>query len=78
MTHKTTQTIPNCYLTEPTVCEEYPLFTIRKLRIRRRDGTGPKFIKVGRAVLYRRSAIEDWLESREFESTAEAKMAGIR
>lgn len=33
------------------------------LEIWRRKGTGPAFIKAGRRVLYRRSDIEQWLES---------------
>ena len=35
----------------------------------RRDGTGPKFIRLSlRRVGYRRSAIENWLLSREHQS----------
>jgi predicted site-specific integrase-resolvase len=41
------------------------------LRRWRREGRGPKFIKEGRRVLYRRSAIAEWLAAREAGSTAE-------
>lgn len=41
------------------------------LRRWRREGRGPKFIKEGRQVLYRRSTITDWLAAREAGSTAE-------
>ncbi len=44
----------------------------------RQDGTGPKFIKAGRRVLYSRKAIDEWLEFHEYESAAEARIAGVR
>ena len=65
------------WLTDKGVCDNYPGFSERKLARGRTDGTGPDFCKVGRKVLYRRSAIEKWLASREFTSTAEAKKAGV-
>jgi predicted DNA-binding transcriptional regulator AlpA len=41
------------------------------LRIWRLKGSGPKFIKLGRSVKYRRSDIETWLDSRSVASTSE-------
>ena len=37
----------------------------------RLKGFGPKFIKVGRNVRYRISDLDEWLESRERNSTSE-------
>ncbi len=41
----------------------------------RQEGTGPEFVKVGKRVLYRPSAVEEWLQRNTFASTAEAKAA---
>jgi len=65
------------WLTATGVSKRYPGFSERKLARGRTDGTGPEFVKVGRKVLYRQSAIEKWLASRAFTSTAEAKKAGV-
>jgi excisionase family DNA binding protein len=45
----------------------------RTLERKRGDGTGPTFVKVGRAVRYRESDVEKWLESRAVRSTSEAR-----
>lgn len=42
--------------------------TYRTFRQRRYLGTGPAFIKKGRAPLYRRQAVMDWLLSHEVPS----------
>jgi excisionase family DNA binding protein len=42
--------------------------TLCKWRIR---GIGPRFIKAGTTVRYRRSDIEAWLQSRTYENTTE-------
>ena len=42
--------------------------TLCKWRIR---GVGPRFIKAGNTVRYRRSDIEVWLQSRTYENTTE-------
>lgn len=39
---------------------------LEKLRI---TGFGPKFVKVGRLVRYRRSDLDEWLRSRERRNT---------
>jgi excisionase family DNA binding protein len=44
----------------------------RTLERKRCDGTGPRFVKCGRAVRYRESDIEEWLESQTVRSTSEA------
>ncbi len=47
----------------------------RTLERQRVEGPGPKFIKAGRRVLYRRSDIDDWTDQRTFTSTSEADAA---
>jgi excisionase family DNA binding protein len=37
----------------------------RTLQRLRQKGNGPPHIKVGRRILYRRQAVEKWLEARE-------------
>lgn len=41
----------------------------------RTQGTGPRFLKVGRRVLYDPDDIADWRASRRFQSTSEAEAA---
>ena len=43
----------------------------------RQAGIGPKFVKAGRRVLYRRDWNDEWLESRAVTSTAEARRSGL-
>ena len=47
----------------------------RSVERKRSEGTGPEFIKAGRRVLYRPSAVEDWIQRNTFTSTAEARAA---
>jgi predicted DNA-binding transcriptional regulator AlpA len=42
--------------------------TARKQRV---TGCGPRFVKIGRSVRYRRGDVLDWLESRTVRSTSE-------
>ena len=44
----------------------------------RNAGTGPRFAKAGRRVVYRLDWLREWLEARSVMSTAEAKAQGIR
>jgi hypothetical protein len=39
----------------------------------RADGTGPRFSKAGKKVLYRLADVEEWLAQRSFSTTAAAK-----
>jgi predicted DNA-binding transcriptional regulator AlpA len=40
----------------------------------RRDGTGPKFIRLSeRRIAYRRSAVEEWLKARERDALSPAR-----
>ena len=45
----------------------------RTLERMRHDGTGPRFTKAGRKVLYRADHVENWLTDRSFASTAESR-----
>jgi hypothetical protein len=50
--------------------------TLERLRM---TGFGPKFSVAGlRRVLYRKSDLVGWLETNSFESTSQAKRAGVR
>lgn len=42
--------------------------TLERLRLK---GDGPKFCKLGSAVRYRQTDLDDWLESRLVRSTSE-------
>lgn len=42
--------------------------TLAKLRVK---GDGPKYLKIGKTILYRPIDIEEWLEKRTFASTSE-------
>ena len=47
----------------------------RTLERMRNSGTGPRFSKVAKTILYREADVEEWLAERSFGSTAEAKRA---
>ena len=64
----------NTYLTQSEAAEFLRL-SPRTLERHRVAGTGPRFTKAGRRVLYRISEIEDWATERTFTSTAEADEA---
>ena len=49
--------------------------TVGTLENWRVAGTGPKFIKCGRKVLYDPDDIAEWRASRRFQSTSEAEAA---
>jgi len=53
------------------VCEE----TLRRWADARR---GPVFVKAGRKILYRRSAVLEWLETQEDVSPRRARAGGRR
>lgn len=38
---------------------------VSTLLLYRADGTGPRYIKMGRLVRYRQSAVEEWLSERD-------------
>lgn len=64
----------NVYLTQSEVAQRLRL-SPRTLERFRLDGTGPKFVRAGRRILYRLVDIEEWTAARTFRSTAEAAHA---
>ena len=53
------------YWTEKQLARELPNCSIRKLRSWRRLRLGPKWLKVGREVVYRRESVEEWMRTNE-------------
>jgi excisionase family DNA binding protein len=49
---------------------KYPEETLRRWRSL---GTGPKYIKAGRHIRYRKASLDRWVEEREREGTARAR-----
>ncbi len=64
------------YLTQ-TEAAELLRISPRTLERHRVTGTGPRFIKAGRRVLYRLADLEAWTASNTFASTAEADNASL-
>ncbi len=62
----------NLYLTQQEAAA-YLRLSPRTLERHRVEGTGSRFVKLGRRVLYRRSDLDDWAASRTFGSTSEAE-----
>ncbi len=54
---------------------EFLRLSPRTLERHRVAGTGPKFTKLGRRVVYRFSELDTWATERTFTSTAEADEA---
>ncbi len=59
------------YLTQ-TEAADYTRLSPRTLERMRLTGTGPKYTKAGRRVIYSRRAIDHWLEKRTYKSTSDA------
>lgn len=64
----------NALLTEAQAAQVLSL-SIRTLQSWRGRGSGPQFVRAGRAVRYRRSDIEEWVESNTVSPVA---TAGVR
>ncbi len=47
--------------------------TLRKWRM---TGAGPRFVRIGRAIRYRKAELDAFLAGREFATTAEADTSG--
>ena len=50
----------------------YARVSVSSLQRWRGQGFGPKFVKAGRRVIYRRKDLDDWMAQRTFQSTSEA------
>jgi len=59
-------------LTRPQLAEALDC-TVQHLENMATRGEGPEFIKIGRLVRYRKSAVEKWLDSRTVRSTTQAR-----
>jgi excisionase family DNA binding protein len=57
--------------TPPQLSEylQIPEETLRKWRL---QGTGPKYVRIGKHVRYRRMQVDRWLEQREREAAGAA------
>ena len=64
----------NLYLTTHEAAA-YLRLSSRTLERHRVEGTGSRFVKLGRRVVYRRSDLDDWAASQTFRSTSEADAA---
>ena len=54
---------------------DYLRLSTRTLERHRLTGAGPRFCRLGRRIVYRRSDLDDWAATRTFLSTAEADSA---
>ena len=52
---------------------DYTRFAVATLERLRLQGNGPRFIKAGKSVRYRKADLDAWLESRLVRSTSEAR-----
>lgn len=62
------------YLSQPEAAELLRL-SPRTLERHRLSGTGPRFCRLGRRVVYRRADLDAWAEENAFRSTSEADAA---
>lgn len=53
--------------------EEFTGQRAQTWRVRRMNGDGPPFIRIGKRAFYRPEDVRRWLEERRFQSTAEEK-----
>lgn len=61
------------YLTQKEVAAHLRL-SERTLERHRVCGTGPRFVKLGRPIVYRRRDVEDWAAAHTVSSTSEAEV----
>lgn len=53
----------------PKMCDEFPGFSKQYWPQKRHLGGGPRYIKLGRKVFYRRSDVQAWIDSNVMERT---------
>jgi predicted DNA-binding transcriptional regulator AlpA len=68
---------PDSLLSEAQTCELTGLAE-RTLQRKRLDGTGPRFVKLGRRVLYRRADVLAWIAANTHDSTSAVTVAAQR
>jgi len=61
---------PDALLTE-TQTSDFLQISVRTLQAKRVLGGGPPFVKLGRAVRYRRSDLVEWTRTRTLRSTSD-------
>jgi hypothetical protein len=61
------------YLTEKQLAAELPKCTVRKLRRWRDLRIGPRWLRVGREVIYLRSSVDEWLHENEIAVAREQR-----
>jgi hypothetical protein len=66
------------YFTEAKLAKELPKCTVRKLRTWRRLRLGPKWLKIGREVVYLRESVEEWMRANELIVTREHRQSRRR
>jgi hypothetical protein len=64
---------PDDWLTPEAVEAEYPAFTASRLTKLRMGPGGPAFTKIGRAVMYRRGDLLEWLKANSRTMTNERR-----
>jgi predicted DNA-binding transcriptional regulator AlpA len=65
---------PETLLSEGQTCDLTDLAP-RTLQRKRLDGTGPRFVKLGRRVLYRRADVLAWIAANTHASTSAVTVA---
>lgn len=65
---------PESLLSEAQTCELTGLAE-RTLQRKRLDGTGPRFVKLGRRILYRRADVLAWIAANTHASTSAVTVA---
>ena len=58
---------PNLTPADASACIGLAEQTLARMRV---EGRGPRFLKLGSRVFYKRSAIDEWLKERERTSTS--------
>jgi hypothetical protein len=64
---------PDDWLTPEAVEADYPAFTASRLTKLRMGPGGPAFTKIGRAVMYRRGDLLEWLKANSRTMTNERR-----
>jgi hypothetical protein len=61
---------------DPKNASTYVGLSVKTLAMKRCNGTGPKFVKMGR-VFYYREDLDSWLRRERVVSTAQSQLAGV-
>lgn len=58
-------------MNSPELAEEIGV-PVQRLAVWRMEGTGPRYVKLGRSIRYRSSDVQAWLEANTVETTGGA------